>query len=61
MATRTFTHNTNTEFEGVNVAYFTVDFINSMAAETEDPSGELFKSRFGTSKKHNWFLCKHFR
>lgn len=32
-----FTHVTNTELEGVEVAYFTVDFINSMAAETGDP------------------------
>ena len=36
--TRSFTHNTNTEFEGVNVAYFTVDFINTMASETSDPA-----------------------
>ena len=36
--TRNFAHNTNTEFEGVEVAFFTVDFINSMASETGDPA-----------------------
>ena len=36
--TRNFAHNTNTEFEGVEVAFFTVDFINSMASETSDPA-----------------------
>ena len=37
--TRNFAHNTNTEFEGVEVAFFTVDFISSMASETSDPAG----------------------
>ena len=36
--TRNFAHNTNTEFEGVEVAFFTVDFISSMASETSDPA-----------------------
>ena len=36
--TRNFAHNTNTEFEGVEVAFFTVDFINAMNAETGDPA-----------------------
>ena len=36
--TRNFSHVTNTELEGVEVAFFTVDFINSMAAETGDPA-----------------------
>ena len=36
--TRNYAHNTNTEFEGVEVAFFTVDFINSMASETGDPA-----------------------
>ena len=36
--TRHFAHNTNTEFEGVEVAFFTVDFINAMNAETSDPA-----------------------
>jgi len=35
-----FAINMNNEFEGVDVAYLTVDFINSMAAETEDASNE---------------------
>ena len=33
-----FAINLNNEFEGVDVAFLTVDFINSMAAETEDLS-----------------------
>ena len=33
-----FTHVTNTELEGVETSSFTVDFINSMAAETGDLS-----------------------
>ena len=33
-----FTHVTNTELEGVETTAFTVDFINSMAAETGDLS-----------------------
>ena len=37
MAIRNFAHQTNTEFEGVNVAFFTVSWINSMAGETGDP------------------------
>ena len=32
-----FAINLNNEFEGVNVAFLTVDFISSMAAETTDP------------------------
>ena len=36
--TRNFAHNTNTEFEGVEVAFFTVDFINAMNGETGDPA-----------------------
>ena len=32
-----FAINLNNEFEGVDVAFLTVDFINSMAAETTDP------------------------
>ena len=32
-----FAINLNNEFEGVNVAFLTVDYINSMAAETTDP------------------------
>ena len=39
MATKNnFTHGTNTELEGVETSSFTVDFINSMAAETGDLS-----------------------
>ena len=37
MAIRNFAHQTNTEFEGVNVAFFTVSWVNSMAAEVDDP------------------------
>ena len=33
-----FTHVTDTELEGVETTMFTVDFINSMAAETGDLS-----------------------
>ncbi len=33
-----FSHVTNTELEGVETSSFTVDFINSMAAETSDLS-----------------------
>ena len=36
--TRNFAHNTNTEFEGVEVAFFTVDFISAMNGETGDPA-----------------------
>ena len=36
--TRNFAHNTNTEFEGVEVAFFTVNFINAMNGETGDPA-----------------------
>ena len=32
-----FAINLNNEFEGVDVAFLTVDFINSMSAETTDP------------------------
>ena len=32
-----FAINLNNEFEGVDVAFLTVDFINSMASETTDP------------------------
>ena len=32
-----FSHVTNFEMEGVEVAFFTVDFINTMASETGDP------------------------
>jgi len=32
-----FAINLNNEFEGVDVAFLTVDYINSMAAETTDP------------------------
>ena len=32
-----FAINLNNEFEGVNVAFLTVDYINSMASETTDP------------------------
>ena len=39
MATKqNFVHGTNTELEGVETSTFTVDFINSMAAETADLS-----------------------
>ena len=39
MATKqNFVHGTNTELEGVETSTFTVDFINSMAAEVEDLS-----------------------
>lgn len=37
IARNNFTHVTNKEVEGVEVAFFTVDFINAMNAETSDP------------------------
>ena len=37
-ATRNYTHSSNTEFEGVEVSLFTVDFINPMTNETGDPA-----------------------
>ena len=37
IAKANFSHKTDFENEGVDVAYFTVDFINAMNAETGDP------------------------
>ncbi len=37
IAKANFSHKTDFENEGVDVAYFTVDFISAMNAETGDP------------------------
>ena len=55
MATKNnFSHVTNTEYEGVECAFITVDFINSMASETGDVTSgsstaglELVRNTFG--------------